>query len=154
MTMLTVFQTKDLFATAYLRSDNGIHRCLQGILVPFSLPKIYYIEKKYTALERYLKSLRASAKKRGGAMLRAPLAGHESPALSWPRFWLEKSADLAVRSLDSLALSDNPADQLDTNHPDSPRQRNEFHFPQVSAAAVTARSRPSNGSLLSALKKA
>ena len=33
----------------------------------------------------------------------------------------------------SLFLSENPTEQLDTNHPDSPRQRNEFHFPLVSS---------------------
>ncbi|KAJ7142483.1 hypothetical protein C8R44DRAFT_865821 [Mycena epipterygia] len=32
-----------------------------------------------------------------------------------------------------MFLTNNPAEQLDTNHLDSPRQRDEFHFPQVSA---------------------
>ncbi|KAK7036142.1 DOMON domain-containing protein [Favolaschia claudopus] len=32
-----------------------------------------------------------------------------------------------------MFLTDDPTKQLDTNHLDSPRQRDEFHFPQVSA---------------------
>ncbi|KAJ7613838.1 hypothetical protein DFH06DRAFT_1063593 [Mycena polygramma] len=32
-----------------------------------------------------------------------------------------------------MFLTDNPNEQLDTNHLDSPRQRDEFHFPQTSS---------------------
>ncbi|KAF8195211.1 hypothetical protein K438DRAFT_1968541 [Mycena galopus ATCC 62051] len=38
-----------------------------------------------------------------------------------------------ISSCYHMFLTNNPAEQLDTNHLDSPRQRDEFHFPQVSA---------------------
>ncbi|KAF7354012.1 DOMON domain-containing protein [Mycena venus] len=37
-----------------------------------------------------------------------------------------------------MFLTDDPTQQLDTNHLDSPRQRDEFHFPQVSAGTAFA----------------
>jgi hypothetical protein len=35
-----------------------------------------------------------------------------------------------------MYLTSDPASELDTNHLDSPRQRNEFHFPQVEAGTA------------------
>ncbi|KAJ7243056.1 hypothetical protein C8J57DRAFT_67317 [Mycena rebaudengoi] len=35
-----------------------------------------------------------------------------------------------------MFLTDDPNKQLDTNHPDSPRQRDEFHFPQIAAGVA------------------
>ncbi|KAJ7654282.1 hypothetical protein B0H17DRAFT_1146779 [Mycena rosella] len=35
-----------------------------------------------------------------------------------------------------MFLTSDPTQQLDTNHLDSPRQRDEFHFPQVSAGTA------------------
>ncbi|KAJ6483859.1 hypothetical protein C8R47DRAFT_1217544 [Mycena vitilis] len=35
-----------------------------------------------------------------------------------------------------MFLTNDPDEQLDTNHLDSPRQRDEFHFPQVSAGTA------------------
>ncbi|KAJ7218256.1 hypothetical protein B0H12DRAFT_329232 [Mycena haematopus] len=37
-----------------------------------------------------------------------------------------------------MFLTNNASEQLDTNHLDSPRQRDEFHFPQVSAGTQFA----------------
>jgi hypothetical protein len=37
-----------------------------------------------------------------------------------------------------MSLGSSPKEQLDTNHLDSPRQRDEFHFPQVSGGTQFA----------------
>ncbi|KAJ7184719.1 hypothetical protein C8R46DRAFT_465675 [Mycena filopes] len=50
---------------------------------------------------------------------------------------LESSCTLStISNCYHMFLTSDPTQQLDTNHLDSPRQRDEFHFPQVSAGTA------------------
>ncbi|KAJ7473370.1 hypothetical protein FB451DRAFT_1133895 [Mycena latifolia] len=52
---------------------------------------------------------------------------------------LESGCTLStISSCYHMFLTDDPTEQLDTNHLDSPRQRDEFHFPQVAAGTAFA----------------